>query len=762
MNILAKLLSDASPALKRLLGTRPRPAAEAAGAVPGWYRPHVSAETQRVLSGPTPVFLYLPWIAEHTDALVARLGTHAGYALAPFDMFTGVEDNATRREIFRVALEETDVYRKLVARRLVQVRRHIRGIIFTFDWAPVTRIIANVCEDLEIPKILIPHESVFINRDKYYWDPAAKASLPMADVVLGWGRLQQDIFLERGYSADRFRAVGAPKFDPYVNARPALTRAQFCRLFGLRPERKLIVFASQPLDSQLDREVALEVQRRAMADLLTYAEGHGCQLLVRLPPSKDDVLGPELRARLARSPVGAFDDAMCYLVPPEEAVCHADAVASINSTMLFEAVLLGRPALSMKYLEFDQVWEKVGIPAVTDAAGMAAKLDVMLARGWDYPPEGLAWAADMFGIGSFDGRASARISAYLAALAADETVLTLRPNAIARLFARDTIDVVGVPPVAALSPERQPHLLGLLHARTRVDSGAGVNRLRAIASVDLFLQWGADASAVADRQREAARAIGRPVAVVEEGFIGPVSLILDDTTAYYDATDASRLERWLADGPELSAPERARAQAAMDRIVTGRLTKTGGGDALSPVGRPGVRKILVVDQPLGDPAVTLGLADKAAFARMLDDALARGEGCDIIVKACAGAGGAPEAGHLAPDRLAALQGAANVHVVTIDANSYALLEGVDEVFVVSAHLGFEACLAGKKVHCHGVPFYAGWGFTQDHADIPRRTRRRTVAEVFHAAYILQSRYYDPRRGAAVELEDVLDALGARG
>ena len=113
----------------------------------------------------------MPWIAEHTDALIARLGTNIGYELVPFDMFLGIEDNATRREIFRFAQENTDTYRKLVVRRLVQLRKNVRGIIFTFDWTPVTHVIANVCEELQIPKILIPHESVFVDRDKYYWDP---------------------------------------------------------------------------------------------------------------------------------------------------------------------------------------------------------------------------------------------------------------------------------------------------------------------------------------------------------------------------------------------------------------------------------------------------------------------------------------------------------------------------------------------------------------------------------------------------------------
>ncbi|MFG1481082.1 hypothetical protein V5F53_20890 [Xanthobacter sp. V4C-4] len=774
MTTLTTVFSNTSAFLNGLFKKKParpklkepvRESKQPAMVVPGWYRPHPAPETKRFLTGDKPVFLYMPWIAEHTDALIARLGTNIGYELVPFDMFLGIEDNATRREIFRFAQENTDTYRKLVVRRLVQLRKNVRGIIFTFDWTPVTHVIANVCEELQIPKILIPHESVFVDRDKYYWDPTAKASIPVADVVLGWGRLQQDIFLERGYPADRFRAVGAPKFDPYVSYQPFLTRAQFCGLYGLNPDRRLILFATQPLDSQLDTRLARKSQRQAIHDLFAYAQANDCQLMVRLPPSKDDVLGTDLRRQLTKSPLGAVDDAHCYLVNPEEALYHADVVSSVNSTMLFEAALLGRPALSMKYVEFDQIWEQVGIPAARNPDEMAAHLKTMLAGEWTYPPEGMAWAADMFGIGSFDGRASARIGAFLGELADNPNLLTPRPNAVERLFARQRIDVLGVPPATFLSEARQPNLLALLNARTRVDSRDSMSNLKSIASVDLFVQWGVGPSAAATEQTEAARALGRSVVVVEDGFIGApegdtvpaISLILDDTTAYYDATRASRLERWLAGEASLSAPEQARARAAIDKLVATRVTKDNRAPDLAlNIGTAGRRKVLVVDQAIGDPAVPQGLADATTFERMLREVIANYEDCDILVKQHSNPAKSENASYLESSRLPFAKFMTNIHQVNFDINPYALLDLVDEVFVVSSNLGFEALLAGKTVHCYGLPFYAGWGLTEDRVTVERRARTRSVEDVFHAAYIQHSRYFHPLRQEAVAFEDIVD------
>lgn len=761
MNVLTKAASTTSRLLHGLLRKRPgSPASAAARAaearaveIPTWYRAHLSAEVKSRLDGGKPAFLYMPWIAEHSDALIARLGGQAGYDLVPFDMLLGVENNTTRREIFRFAQEHPDIYRRMVVRRLVQLRPFISGFIFTFDWTPVSHVIANACEELQIARILIPHESVFVDRNKYYWDPTAKASIPAADVVLSWGALQRNIFVERGYPEQRIKVVGSPKFDAYDHYQPNLTREQFCNLYGLRADRRLILFATQPLDTQLDSSMARGKQREAIADLLDYAKAHDGQLLVRLPPSKDDVLGPELRARLARYPLCGVDEAHCYLVNPEEAVYHADLVASVNSTMLFEAALLGRPALSMKYIEFDQIWEKVGIPFARNRDEMFAQLAVMLDGKWAYPPQGLAWAADMFGVGTFDGRASARIGGYLAALGADAGVLKLRSNGMERLLEHERIDVLGVIAPATFPARHQPHLLELLNARTRVDCGEGTGPLKPLASVDLFVRWGmGDGDALGD-QLKPARDLGRKVAVLEQGFIGGpvVSLILDDTTPYYDAREPSRLERWLADGPALSQEEHARARQAIEALVSARRSGSRAEPRAEAAAGPGT--ILVVDQCQDDPAVPGGLATAASFEAMLREALGRHENCDILLLQPAEA--SARGPFLTPDKLAPALEAGQIRRVGADVDPFALIEAVDEVFVVSAPLGVDALLAGKRVHCFGVPFYSGWGLTEDRAPLERRARKRGLEDVFHAAYILHARYYDAEAGHPLNIEEAV-------
>ena len=337
--------------------------------LPAWYNAHLTDERLRDESG---YFLYMPWIPEHGDSIIRPLAAGDGPPILPFDLMDRKGVMTRRTQILAFARNNPIEYRRIVARRLVEIRPNVAGFIFTFDWAPAMRIVSEVCEQLRIPRILVPHESVFIDESKFYVDYRTGASRPSADLLLVWGALQERIFVNRGVSPERILQVGAPKFDAYVNYRPRLGYGDFCRLFGLSQDKATVLFAAQPLDSQTDTRVARDSQRQAVSDLLDVVDEQGMQLLVRMPPSRDDVLGRELRRALSERGCAAVDEADYYLVPPEEAIRHSSIVTSINSTMLFEALLAGKPSVSLKYVDFEQMWEKAGIEAVRTRDELAA------------------------------------------------------------------------------------------------------------------------------------------------------------------------------------------------------------------------------------------------------------------------------------------------------------------------------------------------------------------------------------------------------
>src|SRR5690625_1630762 len=102
--------------------------------------------------------------------------------------------------------------------------------------------------------------------------------------------------------------------------------------------------------------------------------------------------------------------------------------------------------------------------------------------------------------------------------------------------------------------------------------------------------------------------------------------------------------------------------------------------------------------------------------------------------------------------------AAGLRLVAEPVNPWSLLEQVDRVYTVSSGLGFEALCAGLPVTCFGLPFYAGWGLSDDRKHSSRRQRRCSIEEVFAAAYLVYSRYLDPWDRQRIEFEEEAEAM----
>lgn len=65
---------------------------------------------------------------------------------------------------------------------------------------------------------------------------------------------------------------------------------------------------------------------------------------------------------------------------------------------------------------------------------------------------------------------------------------------------------------------------------------------------------------------------------------------------------------------------------------------------------------------------------------------------------------------------------------------------------------------GKPVTCYGVPFYAGWGLTQDEYPCPRRTREITLDELVYQALIRYPSYIHPASGKPITAEAAVSYL----
>ena len=121
---------------------------------------------------------------------------------------------------------------------------------------------------------------------------------------------------------------------------------------------------------------------------------------------------------------------------------------------------------------------------------------------------------------------------------------------------------------------------------------------------------------------------------VEDKYHKSIGFTIDDITHYVDCSTASRLELMINDKDLIITDEqKARARNCMNKIIETHLSKYNNQPIFEPkIGRPGVPKILVVDQSFGDWSILKGGGSEEVFNLMLDKAIEENPDADIIVK----------------------------------------------------------------------------------------------------------------------------------
>lgn len=278
------------------------------------------------------------------------------------------------------------------------------------------------------------------------------------------------------------------------------------------------------------------------------------------------------------------------------------------------------------------------------------------------------------------------------------------------------------------------------------------------------------AVAVWGRQPAPAQATG-PVLRIEDGFLRsvglgadltrPVSWVVDDLGIYFDASRPSRLEHLLRQH-DFDDALCARAAALRTAIVNAGLTKynVGVGHWQRPVGAR--RVVLVPGQVETDASIQWGAADIRTNAALLRAVRAAEPDAWLVYKphpdVVAGLRQTGDAWQAECQRLQA-----DCDEIVTDVPMHTLLGAVDAVHTLTSLTGFEALLRERPVTTWGMPFYAGWGLTDDRvpADHPARQRRRrmlTLDELVAATLILYPTYVSRRSGAYTTPEQVLVEL----
>ncbi|MCH4810037.1 capsular polysaccharide biosynthesis protein [Vreelandella neptunia] len=248
---------------------------------------------------------------------------------------------------------------------------------------------------------------------------------------------------------------------------------------------------------------------------------------------------------------------------------------------------------------------------------------------------------------------------------------------------------------------------------------------------------------------------------MEDGFIRsvglgvdltqPLSLVIDSQGIYYDPTQPSDLETLLND-TTFSDDLLLRAHQLRERLVALKLSKyniRGTAEVELPKGR---YTILVPGQVESDASIATGSPHINTNSGLLSAVRDAHPDAFIVYKAH------PDV--LSEARVGALDTNAK-RLYDLDASGIdiaTLLERVDAVHTMSSLTGFEALLRKREVSTYGLPFYAGWGLTQDALSCPRRTRSLSLDALVAGTLILYPGYVDPTTHQLCNAETVVSLL----
>ncbi|WP_291951246.1 capsular polysaccharide biosynthesis protein [Campylobacter sp.] len=287
------------------------------------------------------------------------------------------------------------------------------------------------------------------------------------------------------------------------------------------------------------------------------------------------------------------------------------------------------------------------------------------------------------------------------------------------------------------------------------------NFFKKIDKDDIFVGWGRKNSGL--KALKLAEKYNVKFMLLEDGFLRSLNLGLDDSPSfslvkddvgiYYDATMPSKLENIL-NTYEFNFKELEQAKKAIQFIKKEKLSKYNNNISVSQnLFNSNEKRILIITQVANDASLKFGLANEFSTQDIINDTIKENPNDKIYIK-------------IHPDVLSGKKQSdfdvknlpKECVILKENYNPIELLSYFKKVYTKTSQMGFEALMMGCECVCYGMPFYAGWGLTQDKLICQRRVKKRSLEEIFYATYILYSEYFNPYLNQKSDIFDTIKTL----
>lgn len=254
---------------------------------------------------------------------------------------------------------------------------------------------------------------------------------------------------------------------------------------------------------------------------------------------------------------------------------------------------------------------------------------------------------------------------------------------------------------------------------------------------------------------------------VEDGFVRsvglgaahtlPLSIIADSRTLYFDSREASDLEV-IVETTDFSDKQELlkEAERCMNMLINMGVSKYNHAtrtDVKEIYGEKTKKRILVIGQVEDDASIRYGCSTQMTNNDLVRAAYEENPDAEIIYKPHPDVLGGFRKAYSNPMDVADISKVVTAPLSLVDA-----FETIDHVYTITSLSGFEALLRGIEVTCFGAPFYSGWGLTNDRQPVERRTQKRSLTELFAAAYMLYPKYLNPETDQLIDLEEAIFIL----
>lgn len=258
---------------------------------------------------------------------------------------------------------------------------------------------------------------------------------------------------------------------------------------------------------------------------------------------------------------------------------------------------------------------------------------------------------------------------------------------------------------------------------------------------------------------------GVELILVEDGFLRsqglgiklhmPLSLCFSRKGIHYDCRTPSDLEDRLQ-GLDLK-PAHLELGVRLEEVLRrDRISKYNtGGRAFnwSKVASEGQKRIVVVGQVEDDASMLTGSPDMRSNLELLTRVREMHPQAAIVYRPHPDVVCGLRRGRVPNKDLAILaDGVSKKEAI------YSLLDGADEVHVITSQTGLEALILEKHVVCHGQPFYSGFGLTTDLSFNARRNRPRSLAELLYITLADYPTYISPYTGDHIGVLEAINLL----